>query len=200
MSGKNKSTRKRATTMKIGVVGEREHDFTLVLTGVAELTPEREDALFEAGCDDATISIRSGRVYLTFSRHAPSLTDAILSAIRDVRNAGIGADVLRVDAVDLVTQSDIARRIDRTRQLVHQYIAGTRGPGGFPAPVCKITEGIPMWSWGEVASWLRQHDMIRPEVASEARGVALINIVLELRRYQQLEPELSQEILQDLVG
>jgi len=113
---------------------EAEHDFTLVLTGFTRLTERVENALYEAGCDDATLSMRCGRPYLTFSRVAPSLKEAILSAIRDVRKAGIGADVLRVDDCSLVTQADIARKIGRSRQLVHQYITGTRGPGAFPPP------------------------------------------------------------------
>jgi hypothetical protein len=70
---------------------DREHDFELVLTGITELTTEVEDALFEAGCDDATLSARSGQVFLTFSRTAPTREDAIQSAIRDVQKANIGA-------------------------------------------------------------------------------------------------------------
>lgn len=55
-------------TTETGIPCEHEHDFVLALTGVSELSQEQEDALFEAGCDDATISIRSGRVFLSFSR------------------------------------------------------------------------------------------------------------------------------------
>jgi hypothetical protein len=84
-------------------------------------------------------------VFLTFSRTAASLKEAIFSAIGDVRKANIGADVLRVDVCNLVTQADIARKIGRTRQLVHQYITGVRGPGGFPSPACDITDGDPLW-------------------------------------------------------
>ena len=119
--------------MEPGTACECEHDFALVLTGIAELSSEAENALFEAGCDDGTISVRFGRIYMTFSRNAACLKDAILSAIRDVQSAKIGALVLRVDTCNLVTQADIARKIGRTRQLVHQYITGRRGPGGFPA-------------------------------------------------------------------
>jgi hypothetical protein len=200
MASKNQRTRKkkRVMNMEPGNACECEHDFALVLTGITELTPEAEDALFEAGCDDGTISVRSGRIYITFSREDVSLKDAILSAIRDVQNAKIGADVLRVDTCNLVTQADIARKIGRTRQLVHQYITGQRGPGGFPAPVCNITEGVPLWFWCEVAYWLRQHDMIKQDVATEAQEVALINTVLEMRYYRQIEPALSAEILQRL--
>lgn len=50
-----------------------EYDFTLVLAGITELTPEIADRLLEAGCDDATIAMRSGRPFITFSRRAPPL-------------------------------------------------------------------------------------------------------------------------------
>ena len=95
---------------------EREHDFALVIGGVDELNQKVEDALFEAGCDDATFSIKYGLLYAEFSRNSKSLKDAILSAIHDVRKANINADVIRVDECNLVTQSDIARRIGRSRQ------------------------------------------------------------------------------------
>ena len=173
---------------------EREHDFALVLTGITELTPEAENALFEAGCDDATISVRSGRVFLTFSRTAPTLPDAIISAIQDVRRAGVGAEVLRVDYCNLVTQADIARKIGRSRQLVHQYITGARGPGGFPAPACNITDDSPLWFWCEVAYWLWQNDMIREDVLREAEEVAVINSVLEFEYQRQLKPDRTEEI------
>ena len=112
---------------------KREHDFALVIDGVPELTTEVENAFFEAGCDDATLSIQYGWLYAEFSRAAASLEDAILSAIRDVRKAKVGAVALRVDECDLVTPSEIARRIGRSRQLLFQYINGQRGPGNFPA-------------------------------------------------------------------
>jgi hypothetical protein len=174
---------------------ETEHDFTLVLTGITELTSAIEDALFLAGCDDATISVRSGRIYLTFSRIAPSLKDAILSAIRDVRKAKIGADVLRVNDSNLVTQAEIARKIGRSRQLVHQYIAGVRGPGGFPPPACDMLEGSPLWYWSEVTSWLSENDMIKEDVLRDAEYVAVINSVLDLARQQHLKPDLTDEVL-----
>jgi hypothetical protein len=201
MASKNQRIRKRKRVMKMepGNACECEHDFALVLTGITELTPEAENALFEAGCDDGTISVRSGRIYMTFSRNAASLKDAILTAIRDVEKARIGAEVLRVDTCNLVTQADIARKIGRTRQLVHQYITGQRGPGRFPAPVCNITHGVPLWLWCEVAYWLRQNDMVKQDVATEAQVVALINTVLEMRYYRHMEPALSAEILQHLL-
>ena len=110
---------------------EAEHDFALLLGGISEIDEQAADALFEAGCDDCTISVRSGRVSLSFVRMATSLTEAINSAIRNVRSAGIRATIVRIDKCNLVTQSEIARKIGRTRQQVHQYVNGDRGSGVF---------------------------------------------------------------------
>lgn len=175
-----------------------EHDFTLVLTGITELTPEIANALLEAGCDDGTISMRSGRPFITFSRRAPSMKIAILSAIENVRKAGIGADVLRVDYCNLVTQADIARKIGRSRQLVHQYIIGQRGPGCFPSPVCGITDDVQLWYWCEVAYWLWENNMVREEVLRDAEEVEIINNVLELQRQKMNKPELTQEVIKSV--
>lgn len=174
---------------------ENEYDFALVLTGISEVTTEVEDALFKAGCDDATISVRCGRVFLTFSRTTRSLMDAILSAIQDVRKAKTGAEVLRVDVSSLVTQAEIARKIGRSRQLVHQYMTGVRGPGGFPAPVCDVTDGASLWQWSEVAHWLWQNDMIKEDVLREAQAAAVINSVLDLEHQRRAEPALTAEVV-----
>ncbi|MDZ4818703.1 MAG: helix-turn-helix transcriptional regulator [Planctomycetota bacterium] len=178
---------------------ESEYDFVLVLRGISEATEEVESALFEVGCDDATISVRSGCVYLTFSRSAPSYKDAVLSAVRDVRKAGHGIEVLRVDDCNLVTQADIARRIGRTRQLVQQYINGTRGPGGFPPPACHIAERAPLWYWCEVSYWMSQNGIVKEQVAREATEVAIINCLLDMSYQQDIYPELAQELFHELL-
>ena len=123
------------------------------------------------------------------------MKDAILSAIENVRNAGIGADVLRVDYCNLVTQADIARKIGRSRQLVHQYMMGERGPGGFPSPVCGITDDVPLWYWCEVAHWLWENNMVKEEVLRDAEEVELINTVLELTRQKADKPDLTREVI-----
>lgn len=172
---------------------EREYDFTLVLSGISVDDEAAEERLFEAGCDDATLSFRSGRPYLTFSREAKSLKDAILSAVGNVKCAGY--DVIRTDVCDLVTQSDIARRTGRKRQQISQYRMGIRGPGGFPPPACYITDEKPLWYWCEVADWLHQHDMISEDVSLEAREVAAINSALELQYHKHMAPELLREVI-----
>jgi hypothetical protein len=188
------------TQMVIQKARAREHDFTLVLTGIKDLTEEVESALYEAGCNDALLSIRCGRPFLTFSREAKTLKDALLSAIGDVRKANIGADVLRVDNCTLVTQSVIAQRIRRTRQLVHQYVTGERGPGAFPPPVCNVSgeDGSPLWYWCDVAAWLYENNMISEEAMCEAQAVSLINDVLKLSHQRTAHPKLIEEVLETI--
>lgn len=180
----------------MSAVSGREYEFSLILSGVHELTREVEDALFEAGCDDSTLSLQYGCIYMEFSRPAESLKAAILSAIRDVRKSGIGADVVRVDECNLVTPAEIARRIGRSRQLVNQYMTGKRGPGGFPAPECNLAHGAPLWTWCAVSFWLAQNDMIRPEELEEAEVVEAINCALDIAHQRERNPELVDEISQ----
>ena len=192
MKKRNPPSARRAKT-------DPEYDFALIVGGVPELTTDVEDALFKSGCDDATLSIQHGRLYLEFSRRAKSLEDAILSAIRDVRKAKIGAaDVLRVDDCDLVTPSEIARRIKRTRQQVHQYMTGERGPGGFPPPECHLTEGAPLYAWCGVSWWLARNDIIRPEEGWNAEVVVAINNSLQSAHQRARQPKLVRAIEREL--
>lgn len=175
---------------------ECEHDFDLVLGGVSELTEEMVDAIFEAGCDDATPSLRSGRVFLKFTRRAPSLKDAVIEAICQVRRANIGATVLHVDDCNLVTPSDIARKTQRSRQRVHQWIQ--EASGSFPAPVCDLGEEHPLWAWCEVSQWLWERGFINERMAQDASEVAYINTVLDYYRYLNIDPALFETIFQRL--
>lgn len=186
MNAKTKRTRRQ------------EYDFALIIGGVNELTQAIEDALFDAGCDDATLSICYGMLYMEFSRPAASLKDAILSAIRHVQKAGIGAEALRVDACNLVTASEIARRIGRSRQLVHQYMTRQRGPGGFPPPQYHLAEHKPLWTWSAVSHWLTQNNLLRPEENRNAEVVEAINNALESARQRQRCPDLVNEISREL--
>jgi len=69
-------------------------DFIVILKGVDEVSDALADALFEAGCDDATVGSSCGLVSVSFSRDAGTLQEAIATAVSDVRRAG--CDVSRV--------------------------------------------------------------------------------------------------------
>ena len=68
---------------------DRQYHFALIVGGVSELTSAVEDALFRAGCDDATVSMQHSRLYIEFSRSTVSLEAAIISAIHDATSVGI---------------------------------------------------------------------------------------------------------------
>lgn len=97
------------------------HGFTLVLDGVSELTEEIVNRLFEAGCDDALPVWRDGIVSVGFDRTAPTLHDAIISAIRDIESAGIGARVVRVEDVTSGAEpaAKVAREVGSLNSVLH---------------------------------------------------------------------------------
>lgn len=179
---------------------EPDQEFVLVLAGIEDLTTEIEDAFYNAGCGDALLGIHCGSAQLAFCRTAPTMGEAILSAIADVRKANVGAEVVRVDECNLVTAAEIARRIGRTRELVRQYITGKRGPGHFPPPACRIADRKPLWFWCEVAAWLHRNDMIREDNWRDAHAIAAINNLLEMRQLRQADPDFADKAMKAIVA
>ena len=78
-------------------IASRVHDFTFTLEGPDEFTVEMADALYEAGCDDASFGTSNGVHFGTFHREAPSFDEAVSSARADVERAGFGLVVVRVE-------------------------------------------------------------------------------------------------------
>jgi hypothetical protein len=76
----------------------RTYSFTLILSGVTAITLDMADALFEAGCDDATPASCDGVVTVDFDRGAESLGDAIASAVMDIERAGYTVARVEIDA------------------------------------------------------------------------------------------------------
>jgi len=161
-------------------------EFELVATGV--LDDAAIDALFEAGCGDATFGARDGVVTAPFSREATDLTAAVMSAIAAVEGVlGRGA-VMRVEPDELVWAAEIAARLGRTRQSVRMLIDGQRGPGGFPTPAASVTRN-PLWRWSEVADWFEHYEG-RPVTDPERSAViGAINGALEARRNLRARPD-----------
>ena len=74
------------------------HHFTLILAGVAEITAELSDSLYEATHGDIEFNLRDGVAYLEFERKAASLKAAVTAAIREVEGADVGVRVVRVES------------------------------------------------------------------------------------------------------
>ena len=74
------------------------YEFTLILAGAPELTEEAADRLFEAGCNDGTPGTCNGVFSIDFHRQAPSLEEAIRSAIAHVKLAGYKVERVEMEA------------------------------------------------------------------------------------------------------
>jgi hypothetical protein len=138
------------------------HEFTLVLAGVHSETAELEDLLFAAQCDDALIHFRNSTVYLDFSREAPTLEGAVISAIQSIESGVPGATVVSVLPDDFVSEAEIARRLHKGRQTISLWVRGERRKSNepFPGPISNLSDKSPLWSWYEVAQWLLQNHII----------------------------------------
>jgi hypothetical protein len=82
--------------MKFSPCQAQVYHFVLVLSGFSSLDERIEDALFEAGCDDALLICRDNVPYLEFDRQATGIEEVVSSVIKDVESANIGAKVLGV--------------------------------------------------------------------------------------------------------
>ena len=81
-------------------------EFTVFLKGLTEITEDAANALYEAGCDDASPASCDGMVWVTFHRKADSLDTAIRSAVSDVQKAGFHVARLEIEgaAIDELLQ------------------------------------------------------------------------------------------------
>ena len=159
------------------------HEYTLVLEAPTGLNARLEDALYEAGCDDALLSFRSGIAYLHFYREAENLEKAIIAAIDQVESIGCGLNVKRVEPSDIVTSAEMARRLNRSRQSVQQLISGRRGSADFPLPIAGVTTKTMLWSWLEVTRWFSQKGKLDDEsICKNALTLKQINDSLEMRK------------------
>ncbi len=73
------------------------YEFDVVLKDLSEVTDEQADALYAAGCDDGTPASCGGTAWIHFDREAPSLEEAIRSAIAQVQAAGFNAAKIELD-------------------------------------------------------------------------------------------------------
>lgn len=97
------------------------HHFTLIVDG-----PDLQDdafinALFESGCDDATVGRSQGVQFLDFDREATSRSEAIRSAVADVeRVAGVrGVRETKADVISNdVNRVPIERIFENDRILI----------------------------------------------------------------------------------
>lgn len=76
----------------------KKHSFTLAVPDRVDLAESLADALYSAGCDDATPGMREGVLTADFHREAVSLEEAIRRAVENVRAAGLEVDRVEIEA------------------------------------------------------------------------------------------------------
>jgi hypothetical protein len=70
--------------------------FTLEIESSDVMTDAAQNALFEAGCDDATFGASNGIQTADFDREATEFGEAVASAIKAVEAAVAGARVVEI--------------------------------------------------------------------------------------------------------
>ena len=153
------------------------YHFTIIASGLDPEADDFEDRFFEAGCDDATISVQKGATILEFTREAKSFPHALVSAFQDVQKAG--ARVVHFEPDHLVSMADIARRTDMSPAAISLFVKKERGKD-FPAPVAKVTTDNPLWDWVDVARWMYRHRSFALHHVIEARIVRQANVALSI--------------------
>lgn len=149
--------------------------FTIIASGLDTEADDFEQRFFDAGCDDATISVQKGAIVLEFTREARNFAHALVSAVRAVYTTG--AKVEHIEPDYLVSLSEIAVRADVSKAAISLYAKGLRG-AGFPAPVARITTESPLWDWFEVARWMYKKRSLSLSAVVEARMVRDANFAL----------------------
>lgn len=150
------------------------HNFILILN--TPIDEAASDLLFEAGLNDAAVTVFDGHPALDVDREAPTLLDAMSTAVTQAESVP-GVQVLRVEDEELVSQADIAERTGRSRQAVNHWIKRDAESSGFPEPAYGASTRSPLWRWADVLMWLEPS----ARVDDRGRVIALANATLVAR-------------------
>lgn len=136
----------------MAAIAHRVHRFTLALSGIADDLSDAElDRLYEAGCGDSSIGCTAGDWSARFSREAPSLAEAIISAVRDIEAAnvegllfeGVTADEPdQLDGPDLAAVAYLDARLRARRPRSRK--SGRWPAGSWPRPTDQPSRHCPI--------------------------------------------------------
>lgn len=160
-------------------------DFRLVfsLPAGAPAPESFVDALYEAGCDDALVGTgEKGTIALDFSRQSTSATEALASAIANVKSAIPGVELVEASP-DLVSLSDLARCFGFSRQNMRKYYAGRED---FPKPAHIGSTNL--WHLYDVAGYFQEQKRQKvPETLVEVSAETLRqNFKAQMKRHEAL--------------
>lgn len=142
--------------------------------------------------NDATVSVSEEGASIEFDKTARSFTEAVLRGIKQLESVD-DVFVDRVDTNDVVTASEIASRVGRSRESVRLLANSERGPGDFPKPVGFLDANTRAWRWSDVAQWFSKHGEVTDELAHYANFIAAINAALAARRLKSRLPSKKEQ-------
>ena len=160
--------------------------------------PESEsdaDAVIEklgaAGCTDALVGVGTpGRVALDFTRAGKSAKEAVRTALRDVRKAIPGAELVEAGP-DFVGVTDVAEYAGVTRQNIRKLIVVHSND--FPPAIHDGSASV--WHLAAVLKWFKDRGTrpVEPTLMEVAEVAMHLNItrqtkLLSPRLYKELEP------------
>lgn len=161
----------------------KEFDFELIFKLVDGTQDSNEylDVLFENGCDDATISTgQLGMISLSFTRVAIDASQAVQSAINDVKKAIPTAKLVEASP-DIVSISDISSILGHSRQYTRKLF--NSDISSLPAPIHIGNPSI--WHLSEVLNWLKL--IGKQESKINENLFELSNITRQINIKRQLE-------------
>lgn len=163
----------------------KEFDFELIfkLENGKQDPSEYIDILFENGCDDATLSIgQMGMLSLSFTREALNASEALESALNDVKKAIPSAKLVEASP-DIVSISDISSILGHSRQYTRKMF--NSATSSLPAPIHVGNPSI--WHLSEILNWLKtigkQEDKINENLFELSHITRKINIQRQLEAY-----------------
>jgi len=137
-------------------------EFELIFTLDHDENPEiYMDALYLAGCDDATVSVGEiGRISLDFNIKAVNAQSAIIDAYQKVLKAIPHADLTRAEPY-LLNVTELAFQFGFSKQNMRKYVRGEIASikSYFPNPA--ISGKTSYWHVAEVTSWLSQNTKVK---------------------------------------
>ncbi len=148
------------------------------------------ERLGETGCTDALVGIgQSGRIAFHFNRNADCAFEAVLSAIKDIKQAIPEASLIEA-APDLVGLSDIADILGYSRQNIRKLMMNNLA--SFPTP---IHEGKTiLWHLSSILTWVKGRD--RYQIDELLLDVANTTMQLNIaKESQHLDASLQRQFL-----
>ncbi len=117
---------------------------------VKEVSEAKEDELLALGVNLLTLgALQEAHLYV----EASSVAEAVTIGFQTLVGQGIQVERLQLD---LVSQSEIARRVGKERQSVSKWAQRGKKGVAFPVPFRATDLGKVEWEWVLVNDWLRQ--------------------------------------------